>query len=80
MSIGKDFNLVYNYFFSVSKKSDEESMELATAFVIGKYGMGIGISKKDSSGNFNPIYVKELPDPTDPTKIIYKETIDCNLK
>ncbi|MCP1298254.1 hypothetical protein NK356_03680 [Chryseobacterium sp. S0630] len=80
MNIGKDFNLVYNYFFSVSKKSDEESMELATAFVIGKYGMGIGISKKDSSGNFSPIYVKELPDPTDPTKIIYKETIDCNLK
>jgi hypothetical protein len=87
-NIGIDFNLVYNYFVNISAKTDEESMELATAFVIAKYGMGIGISKKDTSGNFKPIFVKEIEvqvptgNPAFPftTLKTYEATTDCNLK
>lgn len=78
--IGKDFETSYNYFFNVLGKSDQESEELAMAFVIGKYGMGMGLSKKDSSGNFKPIFVKEISDSIDPTKKTYEITTDCNLK
>lgn len=77
-NIGIDATKVYQYFLTKGK-SDDESKELSQAFVIGKYGMGIGLSKKDTSGNFQPIFVKELPDPNDPTKKIYEKTTDCNL-
>jgi len=79
-SIGQDENNVYKYFRHTLGKSQEESMELATAFVIGKYGMGIGISKKDASGNFQPIYVKEITYPNEPGKKTYEKTTECNLR
>ncbi|WP_295212102.1 hypothetical protein [uncultured Chryseobacterium sp.] len=79
-SIGIDFKNCYEYFFDILGKPDEESMELATALVIGKYNIGIGVSKKDNSGNFQSIFVKELPDPSDPSKKIYQLTNECNLK
>lgn len=79
-SIGIDAEKAYKYFKDTQAKSDEESMELAMAFVIGKYDMGLGISKKDSSGDFQPIFVKEIIDPTDSSKKTYEKTTDCNLK
>ena len=80
--IGKDAENVYTYFKDSLGKSDEESMELAMAFVIGKYGMGIGLSKKDASGNFQPIYVQELTYISNPNSNnkIYQKTTDCNLR
>lgn len=86
-SIGKDFDLVEAYFLNVGK-SDEEAKELAQAFVIGKYNMGVGISKKDSTGNFQPIFVEEISNyvptgnPSLPliTVKTYQLTTTCNLK
>ncbi|WPO82957.1 hypothetical protein SD427_01035 [Chryseobacterium sp. JJR-5R] len=85
--IGKDFDLSEKYFKDTGK-SDEEAKELAMAFVIGKYNMGMGLSKKDSNGNFQPIFVKEneiqVPtgDPAFPFIVVttYEKTTDCNLK
>lgn len=89
-SIGLDFNSCYNYFFDILGKPDEEAMELAMAYVIGKYGMGIGISKKDTNGDFKPLFVKEIEtkipvgNPFYPTSYVtvktYEITTDCNLK
>lgn len=87
-NIGKDYALAYNYLFTVLHKTDEEAMELAQAFVIGKYKFGIGISKKDSNGNFQPIFVEEIStniptgNPVIPFITIktYQQTSTCNLK
>jgi hypothetical protein len=86
--IGVDFENVYKYFRRIEGKTEEESTELATAFVISKYNMGMGLSKKDTNGNFNPIFVKEVEqqistgDPSNPIITIktYQKTSDCNLK
>ena len=87
-SIGKDFELAKKYFLNVLNKNDEEAMELAQAFVIGKYNLGVGISKKDSNGNFQPIFVEEITtylatgNPIIPfiTVKTYQQTSNCNLK
>lgn len=88
-TIGIDYDYVLQY-FKKSGKTDEESNELAQAYVIGKYSMGMGLSKKDSNGNFQPIFVKEIVsqvpvgDPFNPFSYItiksYQKTSDCNLK
>ncbi|WP_345203810.1 hypothetical protein [Chryseobacterium ginsengisoli] len=85
--IGKDFDLSEKYFKDIGK-SDEEAKELAMAFVIGKYNTGMGLSKKDSNGNFQPIFVKEIEIqvPTGNTAFpfivvtTYEKITDCNLK
>lgn len=87
-NLRKDFDFVFNYFYNSAGKTDEESKELAQAFVIGKYNLGLGISKKDSSGNFQPIFVEEIStniptgNPAIPFVTIktYQKTSTCNLK
>lgn len=87
-TIGKTFELVRDYFVNVIHKTDEEATELAQAFVIGEYKLGMGISKKDSNGNFQPIFVEEIStniptgNPLFPFITIktYQQTPNCNLK
>lgn len=69
---------VYKYFRNEGKTEDE-AFELAQAFIANKYQMGFALSKRDNNGNFKPIYVKEIPDPANPNKKIYQQTIECNL-
>ncbi|MFC7349005.1 hypothetical protein ACFQO9_20010, partial [Chryseobacterium zhengzhouense] len=78
--MGKDAELVKRFFIIAKGKSANESAENALAFILTKYNSGIGFSKKDSNGDFKPIFVKELPDPTNPQSKIYEKTNDCNLK
>ncbi len=78
--IGRDANNVKRYFEKKQNKTIDESYEMALAYILTKYNSGIGFSKKDSNGNFNPIFVKELPDSTNPQIITYQKTDDCNLK
>lgn len=90
-SIGKDAEKVEEFFYKMMGKTDEEAYELAMAYVIGKYGLGVGLSKRDpSTGNFEPIFVKETEitiitgNPLDPNASTitikgYEKTSNCNL-
>lgn len=61
-------------------KSKQESYELALAFVLKKYNMGLGLSKMDSNGDFKPLFVNETtPNPQKPKKKNYEKTDNCNL-
>lgn len=60
-------------------QTEDEAFALAQAFVLKKYDLGISISKKDSNGDFKPIFVNEVKDPLDPTKVNYEQTETCNL-
>lgn len=71
-------DVVFRYFIDIGKTEDE-AMELAQAFIAYQYQTGIAIAKMDAQGNFKPIFVKEMPDPLDPSKKIYLQTTVCNL-
>lgn len=65
--------------FRKQGKSKNESYDLALAFILKKYNAGIGISKRDTNGDFKPIFVEELPDPDNPKRKTYQQTNNCNL-
>ncbi len=73
-----DFEFVKKHFLD-QQKTEDEAFALAQAFVLKKYDLGINISKKDSNGDFKPIFVNEIKDPLDPTKVSYEQTETCNL-
>lgn len=66
--------------FMKNEKSKNEAYELALAFVLKKYNMGLGFSKMDTNGDFKPIFVNETtPNPQKPKKKHYEQTDNCNL-
>ncbi|MNU15611.1 hypothetical protein D3C71_37530 [compost metagenome] len=60
-------------------KTKHEAYELAMAFVLKKYNMGLGLSKMDTNGNFMPVFTNETPNPQNPKKKIYNQTNECNI-
>ena len=77
-SIDSEFNAVKEQMLNLGK-SDDESFEIATAFVLQNHNMGITLNKMDNNGNFISIFVNAYTDPSDPTKTIYTKTTNCNL-
>jgi hypothetical protein len=77
-SILLEFNEVHQQMLA-SGKSDDESYEIAMAFVLSNHNMGITLNKMDNNGNFISIFVNAYTDPHDPTKTIYSKTTNCNL-
>lgn len=71
-------NDVYRYFIA-NGKTDDEAFELAHAFALKKFNVGLTLAKRDSFGNFKPIFVDEMIDPGDTSKKLYYQTIICNL-
>ncbi len=65
--------------FAKQGKTKHEAYELALAFVLKKYNMGLGLSKMDTKGDFKPLFVNAVPDPNKPKKNIYEQTDNCNL-
>ncbi|WP_411811929.1 hypothetical protein ACLB9Y_00780 [Chryseobacterium scophthalmum] len=76
--IGGDISEVLS-FFKKQGKTKNEAYELAMAFVLKKYNMGLGLSKMDSNGDFKPLFVNDSPNPQSPKKNIYEQTDNCNL-
>ncbi|WP_139421013.1 hypothetical protein [Chryseobacterium mulctrae] len=76
--IGEDISEVLA-FFKKQGKTKNEAYELAMAFVLKKYNMGLGLSKMDSNGDFKPLFVNDSPNPQSPKKNIYEQTDNCNL-
>lgn len=64
--------------------SDDDAFANAVAFVLNKYDMGASLSQRDSSGNFNSIFVNETVVPVNVAGTIvpisvYNQTTNCNL-
>ena len=84
-SIYNSFDNSYQQFLK-SGMDEDLAFEYATALIMTKYDMGIAISKQDSLGNFNTVFVKEnkIPIQISPGIFInishYEKTEDCNLK
>ncbi|MDN3692908.1 hypothetical protein QWZ06_11745 [Chryseobacterium tructae] len=84
-SIYNDFNAAFQQ-FKDSGIDEDLAFEYSTAMVMGKYDMGISLSKQEAGGNFNSIFVQEnkmnIPVVSGGTISvnIYKKTDDCNLK
>ena len=84
----KDTTIANDFYYIIEQqtkigKTDDEAYDLAMAFVLQKYGTGIAISKKDSTGNYKPLFVKEnsFPLAIGTTIVIlktYEKTADCN--
>ena len=66
-------------FFKNNGKSKNEAYELALAFVLKKYNVGLGLSKMDANGDFKPLFVNEIMDPQNPKKKIHEPSTNCNL-
>ncbi len=73
----ESYENVKTYFVDIGK-SEDEAVELAMAYVMEKWDMGISIAKQDSNGDFKPFFVRETPDPSNPNKKIFIQTIICN--
>lgn len=81
-SIGNEFKYIKDQQIKVGK-SDDEAYDLAMAFVLNKYGTGIAMSKKDASGNYQPVFVKENLISINTGGIMvfvktYEQTTECN--
>ncbi len=76
--IGKDFDAASKYYKN-NNASVYEQFEKAMAYVMKKHNMGVTLQKKDTAGNFEPMYVNEtVVDPRDPSKNTYQVTHNCN--
>ncbi len=83
-SIANDFKYIIKQQEDLGK-TDDEAYDIAMAFVLNKYNTGIGMSKKDTYGNYKPIFVNETVLPVVINNGIvlvktYNTTTDCNLK
>lgn len=83
-NIGADFEFAFNQ-FSANGISEDEAFENATAMIMSKYDMGISLSKKDVSGAFKSIFVKEKLISVNLAGVVvsiktYEKTTDCNLQ
>lgn len=65
--------------FRDNGKNLDEAYALANAYVLKKFNAGMSISKKNSSGDFETLFVEEKKDPNDDTKTIFEQTSTCNL-
>ena len=74
-------DLLLKHFKDLGKTSDEAN-DLAFGYLVGKYNMGIMVSKKGADGNFHPIQVEKVEsiDPLSGQTIVsYQKTNPCNL-
>lgn len=77
----KDRQELMDYFEKQGKTADE-AMDLAVAYITGKYNMGIIISKKGTDGKFHPVQVEStitIDTATGQAKISYNQINPCNL-
>lgn len=78
--IRDDFMGAFDNLYREQGKTTDEAYALANAYVLRKYNAGMSISKKNSNGDFETLFVEEKKDPNDDTKTIYEQTSTCNLK
>lgn len=77
--IEEAFMDAFDNMFKEQGKSADEAYALANAYVLKKFNAGMSISKKNSNGDFETLFVEEKKDPIDDTKTIYEQTSTCNL-
>lgn len=71
-SIGIDFRKAYDDFYGVQNLTSDLAFALANSYVLAKHNVGIAISKQDTNGNFNTLFVNEKDSN-------YNQTTNCNL-
>jgi len=84
--MGIDFNNIYNAFSSgkfpnYSGKDQNDALETAYAYIVGKYNIGISIAKTNTDGNLTPLkavpFEYEIPSSGGKKVTAYK-TVTCD--